>query len=303
MSLMKTLGRVATGIVLAKGIGAAMQRHQQGGSVQRQPGWQGGRGTTGQSGDVATGGQPRQGGLLDDLFGDNTRPGGGTSLNDLLSRVLGGRQGGVSAGGGSARSSAALSGLGGLLDRLSVGHAAPQGGLSGTASGASLPRASAGAPGSARSGAQPDDAGGNASFGALFNQAVLRQDEPDGAPTPEQNARAGLMLRAMIQAARSDGTMDDTEKQRLLARLGDTLDENERQFIRDQMVAPIDPEALARDVPPGLGPQIYLMSLLAIDLDHPDEVRYLDRLARALQLETASVAEIHALIGLPRPAG
>lgn len=149
----------------------------------------------------------------------------------------------------------------------------------------------------ARKDSQPSN---DASFGELFNDAVINKGEPQVAPTPEQNAVAGLMLRAMIQAARSDGTIDEAEKQRLLGKLGDDLDEDERQFIRDQMAAPVDPEGLARDVPRGLEAQVYLMSLLAIDLDHQDEARYLDRLARALNLDRPTVNDIHAEVGVTK---
>lgn len=108
------------------------------------------------------------------------------------------------------------------------------------------------------------------------------------------------MLRAMIQAAKSDGTIDDAEKQRLLGQLGDDLDDEERQFIRDQMAAPVDPEALAREIPKGLESQVYLMSLMAIDLDHEDEARYLDRLARALNLDRPAVNQIHDELGVTK---
>ena len=42
------------------------------------------------------------------------------------------------------------------------------------------------------------------------------------------------------------------------------------------------------------------MSLLAIDLDHEDEARYLDRLARALNLERPTVNEIHDQVGVAK---
>ena len=75
--------------------------------------------------------------------------------------------------------------------------------------------------------AQKDSQPANqASFGALFDDALAHDGEPQVAPTPEQNAMAGLMLRAMIQAAKSDGHVDDTERQRLLGHLGDDLDDD-----------------------------------------------------------------------------
>lgn len=308
MSLMKTLGRVAAGVILAKGIGAAMQQHQQ----------------QGRPGQVTR--NRSQGGLLGELFGNNTGPGAGGSLNDMLGQVLGGRGAGQGTRYGGPQSRGASGGLGGLLDGLttrarSSGTGSGSGGLGdllgqlgggsktrsagaggglGDLLGGLLGGAAAGgmAGGLARKDSQPTN---DASFGELFNDAVVRQDEPEVAPTPEQNAVAGLMLRAMIQAAKSDGTIDEAEKQRLLGKLGDDLDEEERQFIRDQMAAPVDPEALARDVPAGLESQVYLMSLLAIDLDHDDEIRYLDRLAAALRLDRPAIAEIHSQAGVANP--
>ncbi|WP_295047679.1 tellurite resistance TerB family protein [uncultured Paracoccus sp.] len=307
MSLMKTLGRVAAGVVLAKGIGAAMQH----------------RGA-GQSGGRVTQNRAGQGGLLGELLGNNTTPGSGGSLGDMLGQVLGGGKPGSGSRYGGPNSRGAQGGLGGLLDNLTTkarsGGAGGGGGLSdllGQLSGGTKTR-SAGAGGSlgdllggllggaaaggvagglARKDSQPTN---DASFGELFNDAVVNKGEPEVAPTPEQNAVAGLMLRAMIQAAKSDGTIDDAEKQRLLGQLGDDLDDEERQFIRDQMAAPVDPEALAREIPKGLESQVYLMSLMAIDLDHEDEARYLDRLARALNLDRPAVNQIHDELGVTK---
>ena len=101
----------------------------------------------------------------------------------------------------------------------------------------------------------------------------------------------------MIQAAKSDGRIDDAEKQRLLGHLGDSLDDDERQFIREQMAAPVDARALAGEVPKGLEAQVYLMSLLAIDFDNEDEARYLRDLAQAMGLSREAVNGIHAEAG------
>lgn len=305
MSLMKTLGRVAAGVILAKGLGAAMQQ----------------RGRTPTGGQVTRSGNG--GGLLGDLLRNNTTPGAtsGGGLSDMLGQVLGGGRPGSGSRYGGPHSQGASGGLGGLLDSLTTKArtgSSGSGGLGDLLSqlgGGSKTRSAGstgglgdilgGLLGGAAAGgvagrlAQKDSQPTNdASFGELFNDAVVNNGEPEVAPTPEQNAVAGLMLRAMIQAAKSDGTVDDAEKQRLLGKLGDDLDDEERQFIRDQMAAPVDPEALARDVPAGLESQVYLMSLLAIDLDHDDEARYLDRLAQALRLDRPSVNAIHKDVGV-----
>ncbi|CAM3416257.1 DUF533 domain-containing protein [Paracoccus nototheniae] len=284
MSLMKSLTKVAAGVMLAKGIGT-MMNNQQGG---RPSGRSGG------------------GGLLDNLLGNNSSggsglggsTGGGLSgggLQQMLGRALGG--GGMSGSGGSGRGS-----LGGLLDSLGGQRG---GATTGSTSGGGLGQMLGGLLGGAAAGravghlARKDSQPSNqASFGALFDDALAHDGEPQTAPTPEQNEMAGLMLRAMIQAAKSDGTIDDAERQRLMGHLGDDLDEEERQFIRDQMAAPVDAAALAREIPEGMERQVYLMSLLAIDFDSEAEARYLNELAGAMKLDRAAVNDIHREAGV-----
>ncbi|TRW99108.1 tellurite resistance TerB family protein [Paracoccus sp. M683] len=324
MSLMKTLARVAAGVMLAKGIGAVMKNAQGGGT----------RSTT------TTSSRQTGGGILGDLLGNNTgnsgdRRSGSGGLSDMLGQVLGGG----SAGAGSGRryggpnstgaqgglggildnltnqarnsrggSSSASGGLGGILDQLTGGSKTSTGtsrsGTSGTSTGGGLGdvlgailggAAGAGAADAlSRKGSQSNN---DASFGELFNDSLSSGNEPEVAPTPEQNAVAGLMLRAMIQAAKSDGKIDDAEKQRLLGELGE-LDDDERQFIREQMAMPVDAQALARDVPSGLEAQVYLMSLMAIDFDSRAEAEYLHALAQGLGLNQQTVNQIHEQVGV-----
>ena len=324
MSLMKTLARVAAGVMLAKGIGAVMKNAQGGGQ----------RRTTGTTSNRQTGG-----GILGDLLGNNTggsgsRSTGSGGLGDILGQVLGGGTAASAGTGrryGGAKSTGAQGGLGGILDNLtnqarnsrgpSTGAGGGLGGIldqltggtktSSTRSGTSRSTSGGGlgdvlgailggaagagaADALARKGAQSQN---DASFGELFNDSLSTGAEPEVAPTPEQNAVAGLMLRAMIQAAKSDGKIDEAEKQRLMAELGE-LDDDERQFIREQMAAPVDPQGLAREVPSGLEPQVYLMSLMAIDFDSKAEAEYLHGLAQGLGLNQQTVNQIHEQVGV-----
>ena len=57
-------------------------------------------------------------------------------------------------------------------------------------------------------------------------------------------------------------------------------------------------QALAREVPKGLEPQVYMMSLLAIDFDHEEEARYLRELAQALGLQQDAVNDVHEQVGV-----
>lgn len=283
MSLMKSLARVAAGVILAKGIGSIMQQrsHQQSDR---------GAGRTG-------------GGLLGDLMNAGARRDGQGGLGDLLGQVLGGRDGGGAGTGRPYRgpnSAGASGGLGGILDNLTRGTRGASGGgnhgglLGGAAAGGLGGLLGGILNGPAQRGAQR---GNDASFGEVFNDAIARQDEPEIAPTPEQNAVAGLMLRAMIQAAKADGRIDAAERERLLGQLGD-LDDDDRAFVREQMAAPVDAQALAREVPKGLEAQVYLMSLMAIDLDSRDEAEYLRSLADALGIDRATTSRIHDQVGV-----
>ncbi|WP_299846742.1 tellurite resistance TerB family protein [uncultured Paracoccus sp.] len=316
MSLMKTLARVAAGVMLAKGIGTVMKNAQ--GDRSHAP-------------TRTTSSRQTGGGILGDLLGNNTgqssgRSSGSGGLGDILGQVLGG---GAAGGAGTGRryggpnSTGAQGGLGGILDNLtnqarnsrSGSSGGGLGDILGQLTGGSKTRSSSsgggglgdilgavlgGAAGAgaadalSRKGSQQTN---DASFGELFNDSLQRGDEPEVAPTPEQNAVAGLMLRAMIQAAKSDGKIDDAEKQRLTSELGD-LDDEERQFIREQMAAPIDAQGLAREVPSGLEAQVYLMSLMAIDFDSKAEAEYLHSLAQGLGLNQQVVNQIHEQVGV-----
>lgn len=289
MSLMKSLARVAAGVLVAKGMSAVIKNA----SASR----------SGQTAGQASGTQSRRsgGGLLDQILqgtqGSSQGPSSGGGLGDILGQVLGGSTAAGGAGTGrrygGPNSTGATGGLGGILDQLG---GSTRGGQSGGGLGDLLGGLLGGAAGGAlasRGSQQSNDA----SFGELLNDSLINKGEPEVAPTPEQNAMAGLMLRAMIQAAKADGKIDETEKEHLMSELGE-LDDEERQFIREQMAAPIDAAALAREVPKGMEPQVYLMSVMAIDFDSQDEAQYLHKLAQAMGLSPQVINQIHQQVGV-----
>jgi len=105
---------------------------------------------------------------------------------------------------------------------------------------------------------------------------------------------ARVTLKAMINAAKSDGRIDAEEKARLFDRLGQvSLSEDERNFLFDELARPMDTEGLVREATsPAIAAQIYAASLLAIDADQPAEEAYLADLARQLGVDPALAAEI-----------
>jgi len=296
MSLLGTLARVAVGVAIAKGVGNMMQASRQGGTAAPRPG----TGTTysgTQSRNTARAGSGAPGGLQD-IMRDvlSGTPAGQTAsagrapapqpgslpggLGGLLEQLAGGTAGGTATRAGT---SPGAGGLDGLLGSLASGGAL--GGLVGAAGGA------AAAPG--RAAPEP-----NAGFGDLLNQSLRNYGEPDVPPVPQQEAAAALLLRAMIQAAKSDGKVDDAERAKLLDGLKDAT-QAEVDFVKAELAAPVDIEGLARQVPKGLEAQVYTMSVMAITLDNKAEAQYLNELATALHLAPAQVNSIHTQLGVP----
>jgi uncharacterized membrane protein YebE (DUF533 family) len=304
MSLMKTLAKVAVGVAVAKGA-QSMMRGSQGGASQA--GGLGGLlgGLTGGSTQQGGGLQDMLGGLLGGSQGGSGGPTGG--LGGLLEQLggaggasaggLGGLQGGLAGGGaqqggGLGGGAQQGGGLGGLLGGLTAG--AGSGGLGGLLGGLA---GAAGAGGLAKSMAQRP-AESSADFGAVLNSQFDATPQAPIEPSQDQEAAAALMLAAMIQAAKSDGTFDEAEKQKLLGQLGD-VNAEEAAFVQAQLQAPVDVDALVSQTPKGLGAQVYAMSVLGIDLDTQAEAQYLHKLATGYGMKPAEVNDIHAQMGIP----
>ncbi|SMX32820.1 DUF533 domain-containing protein [Actibacterium lipolyticum] len=136
------------------------------------------------------------------------------------------------------------------------------------------------------------------SLGDLLNQSLQRFGEPETAPSQAQEDTASLMLKAMLQAAKSDGKIDAAEKEKLLGHLGD-ISPAEMEFVNAELAAPVDVDGLARSVPRGMEGQVYLMSVMGIDLDNRAEANYLHQFATAMGLDQRSVNAIHNKLGVP----
>ena len=133
--------------------------------------------------------------------------------------------------------------------------------------------------------------------GANLTRAMLDQVS-DTPGAPEAEAAAGLMLRAMIQAAKSDGGIDAAEKKKILETVGEDADAESLAFVKKQLSAEVDPEALARDTPDAQKMQVYSMSLMPIRVDTEAEAQYLDTLASELGLDQQTVNMLHLQMGV-----
>ena len=286
MSLTGKLAKIAIGIAVAKGVKKMMSGNN---NAQSNGGGLGS--ILGQLGQAAGG---QSGGGLGGLLGQLGQASGGQSgggLGGLLGQ-LGQASGGQSGGG-----------LGGLLGSLAgaAGGGSSQSGLGGVLGGllggGQQSQAGGGLGGLLGSLSQGSNAGGGA-LGDLFNQAVNNFGEPETAPSAEEEQASGVLLSAMLQAAKADGEIDAEEQAAIMEHLGDASPE-EMAFIKQQMNAPVDPEGLARSVPDGMQQQAYAMSLLAIDLDNQNEAKYLDTLAKSLGLDANTVNSIHSQMDEP----
>ncbi|MCL3883431.1 DUF533 domain-containing protein [Marivita sp. GX14005] len=141
-------------------------------------------------------------------------------------------------------------------------------------------------------------ASGMAAMGGRNMGGMLDQAAKSGAMTPEAEETAALMLRAMIQAAKSDGGIDEAERAKILETVGEDADADDIAFVKTQLDAHVDADALANDTPAHLRTQVYSASLMTIRVDTEAEAQYLDRLARAMGLDQTTVNTLHMQMGV-----
>ncbi len=115
----------------------------------------------------------------------------------------------------------------------------------------------------------------------------------------EQDQQAEVLLRAMLNAAKADGDIDQGEQERIVKHLGD-ISEEEANFLRSEMAAPVNVDSFVRSVPRGMEQQVYVVSLTAIDLDNQKEAQYLHQLAQGLGISQQTCNYIHEKIGAPK---
>jgi uncharacterized membrane protein YebE (DUF533 family) len=264
MSLVGTLAKVALGVAVAKGM-----KSMTGGGAKSSSGGGIGDLLGGMLGGGAT--QSQSGGGIGDLLGSlgggsSSKSGGG--LGDLL----GGLTGGSTSSAGGAGSLGDL--MGGLL-----------GGGSNSGSGMGDILGKLGGAGAA---------GG---LGGLLTNALGNGGQVTQETTQQDEDAAGLMIRAMMQAAKADGNIDQEEREKLLSNVGE-LSQEETAFINAEMARDVDIAGLVRDVPKGMEDQVYMMSVMGINLDTQNEASYLNDLAENMGLGQSQVNQIHEMLGV-----
>ncbi|MBK1645819.1 hypothetical protein CKO25_14380 [Thiocapsa imhoffii] len=132
--------------------------------------------------------------------------------------------------------------------------------------------------------------------------ALIAGLRPPATPAEEQQVTdmASLTIRAMINAAKADGQIDEFESQRLLGKMQeDGVTDEERDFVVAELRKPMETDAIVREVPnQQAAVQIYIASLMAIQVDTDAERQYLSELASKLGITPQTVAYLHQATGL-----
>jgi len=249
---------------------------------------------------------------------------GGDVLGSIIGSALGGSQNQQTQGGGSmgdilgsligagSSSNSSAGGLGDLLGSLVGGGSTSQ------------PQSTGRAPTSASDledllgvgKSNNAGLGGAGGLGGLLSGAIAKHAQQNNPKVPNISAddysflpletkkeeatdHATLIIRAMINAAKSDGSIDKSEQDKVLAKLGD-ITQDEIDFIKKEFAAPLDVQSFAKSIPKGMEQQIYMVSLMSIDLDKNTEARYLAELAKGLNVPTDVANQIHDKFGIPK---
>ena len=137
---------------------------------------------------------------------------------------------------------------------------------------------------------------GQSSLAALALTDAASGQTPPAVDAAQAHQQALAFIKAMINAAKADGQIDAEEQEKIVSRLGD-IDPQEAAFIRDEISKPLNFDFFA-DITQEMTPQIYAVSLMAISLDTPAEISYMQQLAQGLGLDAQAVNGIHAQLGL-----
>lgn len=123
----------------------------------------------------------------------------------------------------------------------------------------------------------------------------------DPRPAPEETVedqKALLLIRAMITAASSDGTIKPEERERILSRLNEAgCDDEERKLVAAEFEKPMTVDALVAQVSdPETARQVYLASRAAVEGGTRTQRAYLDYLRQRLDLPKEEAEEVEEII-------
>lgn len=244
---------------------------------------------------MAKSGEGRVGNVLQDL--QSSLSGGQQAGGGILGRVLDMAK---STLGQAAQNPAQAAGLGAVLGSVLGGGSksisgAIQGGalamLAGVAYKA-LSNAGQGAKGSPTGGALPQFSGGDVPLG-------MRAPEN---PAEEQalNNTAELVIKGMMNVAKADGQVSADEIQRIVGKLREAGMEGDAEaWIMAELRKPLDLDAFMAEIPnQEVAAQVYAASLLAVEVDTPQEKAYLTDFATKAGIVGTVAQAIQTSVGV-----
>ena len=112
----------------------------------------------------------------------------------------------------------------------------------------------------------------------------------------EANERSMAIIKAMIGAAKADGTIDDAEQAVIVEQINSSdLEKPAAEILLSELQKPLDVDAIAAAAKsPESAVEIYLASLLLTDKSNSAEQSYLEKLSAALKLDSSLVADLEA---------
>ena len=124
--------------------------------------------------------------------------------------------------------------------------------------------------------------------------AGAAQATPGQLPAAEAEIHSRAVLKALVAAAKSDGHIEDRERELIESEIASIDNDPElRAWLDQELRRPLDPAEVARAATtPELAAEMYLASLLVADDQSPMERMYLDELARQLKLEAGLKAQL-----------
>lgn len=130
-------------------------------------------------------------------------------------------------------------------------------------------------------------------------RALLEPQTPQEEQALEQDAET--IVKAMINAAKADGRIDETEIQKIVGKLEkDGLTREEKEFFVSEANKPMNIDAVVASAggQPDMAGQIYAASLLAIEVDTRAEQQYMKQLAVGMGLHPQVTAHIERALGV-----
>ena len=135
---------------------------------------------------------------------------------------------------------------------------------------------------------------GAGALGALLGTMLSSAAAPAPSSSVQADPTAMLLLEAMVFAARADGHIDASERERIEQAVrhmfpGQDVD----SLLNSLMGASLNPASLAARVQSAeQGEDVYRLSCLIVDIDHFMERGYLDGLAQALRIPAVRKEEL-----------